>query len=91
MANKTPVNILKPLSRLIYCQISNCLLISWTTFIIRIARTHLNRIKRKSAFKHAQNAKIQINLRIRKVSPGTLLSYTLWYAMILLADSGGHD
>ena len=32
------------------------------------------RVKRKSAFEHAQNAQIQIIRRMRKVSSGTLLS-----------------
>ena len=31
-------------------------------------------VKQNSAFKHAQNAQIQINVRMRKVSSGPLLS-----------------
>ena len=53
----------------------------------------MGRVKRKRAFKYAQNAKNQIILRMRKVSsrPFTLHSYILWYPMILLADSDGPD
>ena len=35
---------------------------------------YIGRVKRKSAFEHAQNAQIQIILRMRKVPPGPLLS-----------------
>ena len=34
------------------------------------------RVKRKSAFKHATNAQVQIILRMRKVSSGPLHLYT---------------
>ena len=51
-------------------------------------RPCLGRIKRKNAFEQAQNAHIQIVLRMRKISPGRSLSIP-FYPMVLLADSEG--
>ena len=38
----------------------------------------MGRIKQKRSFEHAQNAKIQITLRICKVSAGPLLSVRIF-------------
>ena len=35
---------------------------------------HLGHVKRKIAFKHVQNAQIQIILRLRKISPGPVFT-----------------
>ena len=40
---------------------------------------YVGRVKRKTAFEHAQNAQIQIILRMRKASSRFLLSiHTIW-------------
>ena len=41
------------------------------------------RIKRKSAFEHAQNVRIHVILRMRKVWSGLLFSIDTFYPMIL--------
>ena len=47
---------------------------NWLTGFISTYKNHLDRVKRKRAFGHAQNAQIQIILRRSKVSFGPLLS-----------------
>ena len=52
----------------------------------------MSRVKRKSAFDHAQHAHIRVIMRMRSlIRAFTLHWYILQYLMIMLADSEGPD
>ena len=52
---------------------------------------YIGRAKRTSSFEHAQNAQIQIILRMHKISPGPLLSIHIFCSIQWLSDSEGPD
>ena len=50
-------------------------------FIMSTRLHHMCLVKRKSAFEHAQNVRIHINMHMRKLSSGHLLSIETFYSI----------